>query len=428
MSRSKQGCIVDERIAKARKSGMSYKEIAEFLDIGLTTVGAGLRRLKLVKPRGRLSDLDRQRFSDLLKSGMSATQIALATGWSKDSVEDFRTKNGGIVPRPRVIDPRYLTCEDREEISRGLCLGKSFAQIARSFNKSTSTVSREVGANGGRNNYRAWSAEQLARNKAKRPKQAKLCKNLELAKEVQEKLLLNWSPAQISNYLKLKFAGNKEFLVSHETIYQSLYIQGRGALKKELTKHLRRKHEIRKHQKRKPREIIKNKVMISDRPPEIQDRAVPGHWEGDLIIGKNQGSQIGTLVERQTRYVMLMKLENKCAETTCLALQQTVKRLPEELYKSITWDQGIEMANHQELTMATNVDVYFCDPHSPWQRGSNENTNGLLRQYFPKGTDLSVHSQEELDKVARELNERPRQTLGWDTPANRLAAIVATTA
>ena len=319
---------------------------------------------------------------------------------------------------------------EREEISRGIIAGHTLRSIAATLDRSPSTVSREISRNGGRQHYRANEADLAAWDRAHRPKICKLVQNRDLARIVAIKLKKLWSPAQISGWLKQTYPNDENFQVSHETIYRSLFIQARGALKKELLQHLRRTRAMRRSrhhtQKTDDHGKISNAVSISERPSSAEDRAVPGHWEGDLIFGTNN-SQIATLVERQTRYVMMAKVNGKDTETVINALIKHAHKLPRELYKSLTWDRGKEVADHQRFTLATDIKVYFCDPQSPWQRGSNENTNGLLRQYFPKGTDLSVHSQAKLNSVARQLNERPRKTLDFETPAHRFNQCVALT-
>ena len=291
-------------------------------------------------------------------------------------------------------------------------------------------MSREVSRNGGRRRYRASKADQSAWDQAHRPKTCKLVQNRALARIVASKLKKRWSPQQLAGWLKITHPNNENFQVSHETIYKSLFIQARGALKKELLQHLRRTRAMRRSrhhtQKTDDHGRITNTVSISERPASVEDRAVPGHWEGNLISG-TRNTHIATLVERHTRYVMLAKVSGKDSKTVINALIKHAHKLPRELYKSLTWDRGSEMAEHTRFTLATDIDVYFCDPQSPWQRGSNENTNGLLRQYFPKGTDLSVHSQAKLNAVARELNERPRKTLEYRTPAERFNQCVALT-
>jgi IS30 family transposase len=323
-----------------------------------------------------------------------------------------------------------LSLSEREEISRGVVAGGSMRAIAASLGRAPSTVSREIRRNGGCQGYRASKADQSAWDQAHRRKRCKLARNRALARIVAQKLKMLWSPEQIAGWLKCTYPDDENYQVSHETIYRSLFIQTRGALKKELLQHLRRTRAMRRSRhhtlKTETHGRIRNTISISERPPSVEDRAVPGHWEGDLIFGA-KNSQIATLVERKTRYVMLAKVNNKDSETVINALVKHAHRLPKELYASLTWDRGTEMADHQRFTLATDIKVYFCDPHNPWQRGSNENTNGLLRQYFPKGTDLSVHSQAKLNAVARQLNERPRKTLNFETPAERFSQCVALT-
>jgi transposase, IS30 family len=319
-----------------------------------------------------------------------------------------------------------LSLIEREEIRAGIAAGDSFRAIARRLGRSPSTVSREVGGVGRRGRYRATRADELACLAALRPKRSKLACNPRLRRAVTGMLERRFSPQQISARLRLDYPDDEEMRIAPETIYQSLYVQSRGRLRKQLAGYLRTGRT-----RRKPRRgptgqgQIKDMVSISERPAEVQDRAVPGHWEGDLIVGKQGRSFIGTLVERQTRFVMLTRLGNDAStETVTARIAEQIVRLPEQLRLSLTWDQGREMARHLEFTVATGVEVYFCDPHSPWQRGSNENTNGLLRQYFPKGTDLAAHHQDELDRVAAQLNQRPRQTLDWHTPAEKMTQLL----
>jgi IS30 family transposase len=323
-----------------------------------------------------------------------------------------------------------LTLAEREEISRGVAADQSLRCIAASLGRAPSTVSREVNRNGGRQPYRANKAEQAAWDQAHRAKTCKLTENPALASIVAEKLQLEWSPDQIAGWLKSTYPDDENYQVSHETIYKTLFIQARGALKKELLQYLRKPRAMRRSrhhtQKTKDHGRITNTVSIRERPAEVEDRAVPGHWEGDLLCGSNN-SQIATLVERQTRLVMLVRVPNKDTKTVIDALIKQSHKLPRELYKSLTWDHGKEMADHQRFSLDTDIKVYFCDPQSPWQRGSNENTNGLLRQYFPKGMDLSNIHQNRLNAVARRLNERPRKTLEYRTPAERFAQCVAST-
>jgi len=323
-----------------------------------------------------------------------------------------------------------LTREEREGIRVGIARNQSGRQIARELRRSPSTVCREIDRSGGRADYRAYEAHRLAHRRARRPKLRRLEQLPELAAEVARLLKKRWSPEQISQHLRHEHPDDPNWWVSHEAIYRSLFVQGRGGLRKELLKALRSGHTYRRSRERHSNlgGRIAHMVPISERPAEVEDRAVPGHWEGDLIIGKDGKSQVGTLVERSTRYVMLVRLPgDRTAHTVRTAVKNRIKLLPRDLKKSLTWDQGKEMAEHELFRIATGIQVYFCDPHSPWQRGSNENTNGLLRQYLPKGADLSKYSAKQLRKIARELNERPRKTLGWMTPAEKLAQLVAST-
>ena len=379
----------------------------------------------------RMTPEERKRIIGLVADGMRTADVAREVGRSMAHVYRAIKVAGGVARR---LDwdpsPARLSAAEREEVRSGLDAGESFALIGRRLGRATSTVSREVGANGGRAGYAGWRAHRRAGDLARRPKQAKLAGCDRLRVQVETWLEdEQWSPVQISAQLRIEFPDDPMMRVSPETIYQSLYVQGRGALRKELHACLRTGRAIRRNRSRiQTRGRIPGMVMISQRPPEAQDRAVPGHWEGDLIIGKANKSAVGTLVERSTRYVMLLHLEgDHTAETVRDAMVAKVKTLPEHLVKSITWDQGSEMAQHAQFTVDTGVDVYFCDPHSPWQRGSNENTNGLLRQWMPKGTDLSVHTEADLDAFAYKLNNRPRQTLGWMKPSHALAALVPPT-
>jgi IS30 family transposase len=338
--------------------------------------------------------------------------------------------NGGIRPAERKRSRLALTLNEREEISRGLVSGLSLRAIARQLGRASSSISREVQRNGGQNQYRANQADKAAWERAHRPKPCKLVLHPKLARQVARLLKRQWSPEQIAGGLKRRYKDEADMQVSHETIYRSLFVQTRGALKKELQQCLRSQQTRRRARKTtlKGKTIgqIPHAIPIRERPAAVEDRAVPGHWEGDLIAGPNN-SQIATLVERHSRYVMLMKVPSKHPEIFMKVLLKHAQKLPRELYKSLTWDRGSEMKEHQRFTLATDIKVYFCDPRSPWQRGSNENTNRLLRQYFPKGTDLSVHSQAKLNAVARRLNERPRKTLGFESPAERFNACVAST-
>lgn len=367
---------------------------------------------------------------DRWQRGESLKAIGRAFGKPSSSIYFQLAPHGGIRPPPRRRSRLALTLAEREEISRAVALDQSARSIARLLGRSPSSVSREISRNGGSDRYRAAPADARAWNRARRPKRCKLATNPWLRRAVAEKLRLNWSPEQIAGWLKRSHPEDGSCRVSHETIYRSLFVQARGVLKKELLGHLRSKRTIRRSKQAglngDRRGQIKDIVSIKQRPAAVDDRAVPGHWEGDLLSG-SKNSYIATLVERQTRYVTLAKVANKDTQTVVSALIKQAKKIPNELYKSLTWDRGKELADHRRLTLATNIDVYFCDPQSPWQRGSNENTNGLLRQYLPKGTDLSVYSQAQLNKVARQLNERPRKTLGFATPAERFNACVAST-
>jgi IS30 family transposase len=367
---------------------------------------------------------------DRWQRGESLKAIGRAFGKPSSSIYFQLAPHGGIRPLPRQRSRLALTLSEREEISRGIAAYQSTRSMARLLGRSPSTVSRELSRNGGYDRYRAAQADETAWARARRPKRCELANNPRLQRVVASKLRLNWSPEQIAGWLKRAHPGDECYHVSHETIYRSLFVQARGVLKKELLGHLRSKRTIRRSQRTDPngdrRGQIKDIVSIRERPAAVEDRAVPGHWEGDLLSG-SRNSYIATLVERHTRYVMLMKIANKDTQTVIRALLKQAKTLPNELYKSLTWDRGKELTDHRRFTLATNIDVYFCDPQSPWQRGSNENTNRLLRQYFPKGTDLSVYPQTYLNKVARQLNERPRETLGFETPAERFNACVAST-
>jgi len=349
---------------------------------------------------------------------------------SSSSIYPLLSKTGGIRPPERKRSTLALTLIEREIISRGIAALRSIRSIARDICRSASTVSREIRRNGGYEHYRATTADDQAWRRACRPKLCKLAGNKHLQHIISTKLVLHWSPEQIAGWLKRKHPSEEHNHVSHETIYRSLFVQARGVLKKELMQYLRSKRTIRRSKhaslKRNGLGQIKDAVSIRERPACVEDRAVPGHWEGDLIAG-SKNSYIATLVERQTRYVMLVKVANKDTESVISALIKHAHKLPTELYKSLTWDRGKELADHKRFTLATDIDVYFCDPQSPWQRGSNENTNRLLRQYFPKGTDLSIHSQAHLNKIARQLNERPRKTLQFETPADRFNQCVALT-
>lgn len=364
------------------------------------------------------------------RKGESLQQIAQLFDRNHSSVQRILAETGGIQPKQRRRSSLALTLAEREEISRSVVAGDSIRAIANRLGRAPSTISRELKRNGGMQGYRANNADQLAWERAHRPQICKLVRNRELAQVVASKLRLQWSPEQIAGWLKHVYAVNRDYQVSHETIYRSLYIQARGALKRELLEHLRRSRAMRRSRhhtmKTDDHGRICDTVPISERPATVEDRAIPGHWEGDLLFG-SANSQIATLVERQSRFVMLVKVASKDTEAVINALIRHAGKLPQELYKSLTWDRGKEMADHTRFTVATDIKVYFCDPQSPWQRGSNENTNGLLRQYFPKGIDLSAYSQAKLNAVARRLNERPRKTLDFDTPAERFHQFVAST-
>ena len=367
---------------------------------------------------------------DRWQKGDSLHQIASLFDRHHSSVQRIFAETGGIRPAQRSRSRLALSQAEREEISREIAAQSSMRTIAGLLGRSPSTISREIKRNGGYEHYRAVQAEQYAWKRAKRPKRCKLVNNKQLSQIVAKKLRRQWSPQQIAGWLKTAYPDDEGYQVSHETIYRTLFIQARGALKKELQQCLRSKRVMRrsKHASLKNKGLgkIVNAVSISKRPPSIEDRAIPGHWEGDLIQG-TYNTFIVTLVERHSRYVMLAKVTNKNTATVIAALIKQSKKLPKELYKSLTWDRGSELSAHQDFTVATNIQVYFCDPSSPWQRGSNENTNRLLRQYFPKGTDLSIHTQSKLSAVARQLNERPRKTLEYETPVQRFNACVAST-
>jgi IS30 family transposase len=364
------------------------------------------------------------------KAGESMSNIGRALSKPPASIFALLAVQGGIVRPPRRRAARGLTGAEREEISRGLAADQSVRVIAATLHRPASTISREVNRNGGRTHYRAVEAEQRAWRQAERPKRCRLARAPELCELVAAKLQLNWSPEQIAGWLKCEYPDDPHMHISHEAIYRTLYVQARGALNKELATHLRRRRPMRRSRRYstagQPRGQIIDAVSIAERPASIEDRAVPGHWEGDLLAGA-KNTHIATLVERQSRFVQLIKVPSKDAATVARALTRHVQRLPDGLMESLTWDRGLEMAHHKRFTMATDVQVYFCDPRSPWQRGTNENTNGLLRQYFPKGTDLSAVTQAQLNAIALSLNTRPRKTLGFMTPAAKLAEAVAMT-
>ena len=372
----------------------------------------------------RFTELEKAQVWERWRSGDSMRLIARELGRQSSAVRTLIESTGGVCPPPRHRARRHLSLREREEISRGLAAGETLRVIAHRLGRPASTVCREVNRNGGRTRYRAHRADRAATRRASRPKVCKLVANPRLCRIVEAKLALWWSPQQISGWLRIAYPAEPEMWVSHETIYLSLFVQGRGALRHELTRSLRTHRAMRRPRtKRAPtgKGQIRHPVMISERPAEAEDRAVPGHWEGDLFMGRRM-TAIGTLVERHSRYVMLFPLPGgNTAESVRTALAETIQQLPEHLWRSLTWDQGKEMAEHAQFTIDTGVQIYFCDPKSPWQRGSNENTNGLLRQYFPKTTDMSTLTQADLDDAAYSLNNRPRQTLSWMTPSQVLA-------
>ena len=374
------------------------------------------------------TDTQKSEMWDRWERGESLSSIGRRFNRASSSIYPLLARTGGIRPPKRMRSRLALTLVEREEISRGLIAKMSLRAIAQSLRRSASTISREVGRNGGAKNYRAALSDAAAWDRSERPKLCKLAGNDYLCRAISAKLRRKWSPQQIAGWLMRKHPNDEGKRVSHETIYRSLFIQTRGVLKKELLMHLRATRSIRRSRhatlKRSGIGKFNDAISISDRPAEVEDRAVPGHWEGDLIAGSGN-SFIATLVERHTRFVMLAKVGNKDSHSVIQALIKQSRKLPKELYRSLTWDRGCEMAGHKTFTLATDIDVFLCDPHSPWQRGSNENTNRLLRQYFPKGTDLSIHSQAKLSAVARQLNERPRKTLGYETPSERFNTCVA---
>lgn len=364
-------------------------------------------------------------------AGEGAFEQAAATArCTTKTVQRLLNSVGGIAPRATDRPRLRLSLAEREEISLGLQVGASMRAIACQLDRAPSTISREVHTNGGRARYRAARADEVAFARAKRPKAAKLSTCLRLRSIVESMLDQRWSPQQISARLAIEFPDDPGMRVSHETIYQSLFVQSRGALRQELTASLRTGRTRRRpHGRKDPGGYIKDMIVISERPAEIEDRAVPGHWEGDLVVGTLGQSAIVTLVERQTRYLLLARIgRDKTSSHVCAAIAEQIRTLPQHLVRSLTWDRGKEMARHTQFSIDTGIQVYFCDPHSPWQRGTNENTNGLLRQYFPRTTDLAVHTQADLDRVCFELNNRPRQTLGWMKPSEKLAELVAMTA
>ena len=361
------------------------------------------------------------------KDGQSLSESSRKLGTKPGSIHGVLSARGGIAPDARRRREQALSLSEREEISRGLLVDASIRSIARQIKRAPSTVSREIKRNGGRERYRATNAEWRADKCARRPKACKLATRRSLQRLVASRLRLAWSPEQIAGWLKQNFPGDKNMQISHETIYRSLFIQARGVLKKELQAHLRTRSVMRRSKNAdttgQGRGQIVDAVSIRERPAEVEDRAVPGHWEGDLLAGSNN-TYIATLVERHSRFTMLVKVNGKDTTSVVSALSKQVRKLPVELRRTLTWDRGTEMAKHKAFSIATNVQVYFCDPSSPWQRGSNENTNGLLRQYFPKGTEVGSYSQKQLNAVAQRLNQRPRKTLGFRSPQDTLAAVL----
>ena len=380
--------------------------------------------------RRRFTAAESAEIWDRWKRGEGLKSIGRVFGKNSSSIFNHLKPSGGIRPPPRQRSRLALTLAEREEISRGLVTRCSIRSMASFLGRAVSTVSREINRNGGGRRYRAATADKRAWDRSLRPKACKLVRYPRLRQVVASKLRRNWSPEQIAGWLKRIYPDDEAYQVSHETIYRSLFVQARGLLKKELVQHLRSRRSIRRSRhataKADQRGRIPDMVSIRERPAAVEDRAVPGHWEGDLLAGASNSYMV-TLVERHSRYVMLAKVAKRDTQTVVTALIKQAQQLPDELYRSLTWDRGKELSDHKRFTLATDIAVYFCDPQSPWQRGSNENTNRLLRQYFPKRTDLSVHSQERLDEVARELNERPRKTLNYETPAERFQACVAST-
>ena len=382
------------------------------------------------RPRIYYTEADKALMWNRWQKGESLNSIARLFDRHHSAIQGVLARTGGIRPPDKKRSRLALTLAEREEVSRGVVAGHSMRWIAALLGRAPSTVSREIQRNGGRRRYRASQADAASWDRAHRPKTCKLAQNPALAHIVARKLQLQWAPEQIAGWLKRSYPDDENDQVSHETIYKSLFIQARGALKKELLQHLRKTRAMRRsrHKTLKGEGLgqITNTVSIRERPAEAEDRAVPGHWEGDLLFGSNN-SQIATLVERRTRYVMLVRVKSKDTKTVINALIKHSHKLPRELYKSLTWDRGCEMADHQRFSLETDIKVYFCDPQHPWQRGSNENTNGLLRQYFPKGMDISNVHQNRLNAVARRLNERPRKTLGYYSPAEKFGECVAST-
>ena len=382
------------------------------------------------QPKKSAAEATRAAVWDRWEEGLHIAEIASTLNMRHKGVNAIIAACGGIRPAQRCRSPRVLSTAEREEISRGLKAGCSMREIARHLRRAPSSIVREVRRHGGIGFYRAFNADERAWRRARRAKRCLLARDERLRQLVTHKLLIDWSPEQISAWLKKAYPTDKTMRVSHETIYRSLFVQARGVLKQELTAHLRRRRTVRRNRKAlgraSTRGHIVDAVCIRERPAQVEDRAVPGHWEGDLLCG-DPHSQIATLVERKSRFVMLVKVPSKSTEVVVAALSKHVRKLPSQLRRSLTWDRGLELSGHKKFTLATQMQVYFCDPRSPWQRGSNENTNGLLRQYFPKGQDVSGYSQRQLDEVAMRLNQRPRKTLEFSTPAQRFAQSVATT-
>jgi IS30 family transposase len=380
-------------------------------------------------PKGHyLTEAVRDAIWELRAEGLSDREIGRRLGLARGSVSNHLARTGGIRPRARRRPERCLSLEEREEISRAIARGRSAREIARALGRSDTTITREINRCGGRRRYRAHAADREAWRRSRRPRPTKLELCPDLRRMVSVRLQDDHSPEQIAGWLRVRYPDNEAMQVSHETIYRALYVQARGALRRELTRHLRRGRSRRyarsQSSKGQGQGKLTGMVMISERPPEIEDRAVPGHWEGDLLMG-GRTSAIATLVERQTRYLQLVALPDGTeAERVCEALAASITTLPAQLRRSLTWDQGHEMSEHRRFSVETGVEVYFCDPRSPWQRGSNENTNGLLRQYFPRGESLAGVGQQDLDEVAAKLNGRPRKTLGFQTPAEKLAELI----
>lgn len=379
----------------------------------------------MARARREFSAQERRELWERWKRGESISEIGRALDRAPGTIHCTIRQQGGVPPRERRRGRLTLTFEEREEISRGVAAGGSARAIAARLGRAPSTITRELGRHGGRRGYRAAEADRRAWERARRPQRCKLTRDPVLRELVAARLEEDWSPQQISGWLKLTFPQDETMRVSHETIYLTLFVQARGALKRELTAHLRRSRSIRRPRAARRGNVgqgqIVDAVSIRERPPEAEDRAVPGHWEGDLLSGAGN-SHVATLVERRSRFLLLVAVDGKDTRTVTDALSREVRRLPEQLRRSLTWDRGTEMAEHARFTVATDVNVYFCDPQSPWQRGSNENTNGLLRQYLPKGTNLTAYTQPQLDEIARKLNARPRETLGFKTPADTLQA------